>query len=135
VVPVSQAQWLWLFRAGGAGRRVEWVGKEEGPGHASLPASCCGYYRACGAGLTAAPASLALGAAGTGAAAARGPGWAAVARARTVAGHAIPGIVVFFFWLVVVILAIIMLAFIVYWPGGGVLKLRLGHFALNVGFT
>src|SRR5215468_2543281 len=57
----SQAQWLWLFRAGGGGRRVEWVGKEEGPGHASLPASCCGYYRACGAGLTAAPASLALG--------------------------------------------------------------------------
>src|SRR6266851_1751730 len=78
VVPVSRARWLWLFRAGGAGRSVEWVGEEEGPGHASLPASCCGCCRAGGAGLTAAPASLALGAAGTGAAAARGPGWAAV---------------------------------------------------------
>jgi hypothetical protein len=36
----------------------------------------------------------------------------AVARARTVAGYAIPGIIVFFFWVVVVILAIILLAFI-----------------------
>jgi hypothetical protein len=58
-----------------------------------------------------------------------------VARARTVAGYAIPGIVVFFFWLVVVILAIILLAFIVNWAGGGTLNLRLGHFFLNVGFT
>jgi len=59
----------------------------------------------------------------------------AVARARTVAGYAIPGIVVFFFWVVVVILAIILLAFIVHWAGGGVLNLRLGHFTLNIGFT
>jgi hypothetical protein len=58
-----------------------------------------------------------------------------VVRARTVAGYAIPGIVVFFFWLVVVILVIILLAFIVHWAGGGVLNLRLGHFVLNVGFT
>jgi hypothetical protein len=58
-----------------------------------------------------------------------------VARARTVAGYAIPGIVVFFFWLVVVILVIILLAFIVHWAGGGVQNLRLGHFQLNVGFT
>ena len=29
----------------------------------------------------------------------------------------------------------ILLAFIVYWAGGGVLNLRLGHFVLNVGFT
>ena len=58
-----------------------------------------------------------------------------VARARTVAGYAIPGIIVFFFWVVVVILAIILLAFIVHWAGGGVLNLRLGHFGLNVGFT
>ena len=57
------------------------------------------------------------------------------ARARTVAGYAIPGIVVLFFWLVVVMLAIILLAFIVHWAGGGVLNLRLGHFGLNVGFT
>ena len=57
----------------------------------------------------------------------------AVARARTVAGYAIPGIVVFFFW--VVILAIILLAFLVHWAGGGVLNLRLGHFVLNLGFT
>ena len=54
---------------------------------------------------------------------------------RTVAGYAIPGIVVFFFWLVVVILVIILLAFIVHWAGGGSLNLRLGHFFLNVGFT
>ena len=59
----------------------------------------------------------------------------AVARARTVAGYAIPGIIVFFCWVVVVILAIILLAFIVHWAGGGVLNLRLGHFVLNVGFT
>ena len=41
----------------------------------------------------------------------------------------------FFFWLVVVILAIILLAFIVHWAGGGILRLRLGHFNLDVGFT
>ena len=58
-----------------------------------------------------------------------------MARARTVAGYAIPGIVVFFFWVVVAILAIILLAFIVHWAGGGVLTLRLGLFVLNVGFT
>ena len=58
-----------------------------------------------------------------------------MARARTVAGYAIPGIVVFFFWLVVTILVIILLAFIVHWAGGGVLNLRLGHFRLDVGFT
>ena len=59
----------------------------------------------------------------------------AVARARTVAGYAIPGIIVFFFWVVVAILAIILLAFIVHWAGGGALNLRLGHFGLNVGFS
>jgi hypothetical protein len=59
----------------------------------------------------------------------------AVAKARTVAGYAIPGIIVFFFWVVVVVLAIILLAFIVHWAGGGVLNLRLGHFHLDVGFT
>jgi hypothetical protein len=58
-----------------------------------------------------------------------------VARARTIAGHAIPGIIVFFFWLVVVIVAIILLAFIAHWAGGGVLHVRLGHFTLLVGFT
>jgi hypothetical protein len=58
-----------------------------------------------------------------------------VARTRTVAGYAIPGIIVFFIWLVVVILAIILLAFIVHWAGGGQLDLRLGHFVLDVGFT
>ena len=58
-----------------------------------------------------------------------------MARARTVAGYAIPGIIVFFFWVVVVILAIVLLAAIVHWAGGGVLTLRLGHFDLNVGFT
>jgi hypothetical protein len=45
-----------------------------------------------------------------------------MARARTVAGHAIPGIIVFFFWVVVVILAIILLAFIVHWAGGAGLR-------------
>jgi hypothetical protein len=58
-----------------------------------------------------------------------------VARARTVAGYAIPGIIVFFFWVVIVILAIILLAALVHWAGGGALNLRLGHFDLNVGFT
>jgi hypothetical protein len=58
-----------------------------------------------------------------------------MARARTVAGHSLPGIIVLFFWVVVVILAIILLAFIVHWAGGGVLNLKLGHFHLNVGFT
>jgi hypothetical protein len=58
-----------------------------------------------------------------------------VARARTAAGYALPGIVVFFIWLVVVILAIILLAFIVHWAGGGGVDLRLGHFVLNVGVT
>ena len=58
-----------------------------------------------------------------------------VARARTVAGYAIPGIVVFFFWVIVVILAIILLASAVHWAGGGALNLRLGHFVLTVGFT
>ena len=58
-----------------------------------------------------------------------------MARARTVAGYAIPGIIVFFFWVVVVILAIILLAAIVHWAGGTLLHLRLGHFVLNVGFT
>jgi hypothetical protein len=59
----------------------------------------------------------------------------AVARTRTVAGYAIPGIIVFFFWVVAIILAIILLAFIVHWAGGGVLNLGLGHFVLDVGFT
>ena len=58
-----------------------------------------------------------------------------MAKATTVAGRTIPGIIVFFFWVVVVILAIILLAFIVHWAGGGVLNLRLGHFNLDVGFT
>jgi hypothetical protein len=58
-----------------------------------------------------------------------------VARVRSVAGYAIPGIVVFFFWLVVAILAIILLAYIVHWAGGGEMNLRLGHFILDVGFT
>jgi len=54
---------------------------------------------------------------------------------RTVAGHAIPGIIVLFFWVVVVILAIILLAYIVHWAGGGMLNLKVGHFILNLGFT
>jgi hypothetical protein len=58
-----------------------------------------------------------------------------VARTRSAAGYAIPGIIMFFIWLVVVILAIILLAFIVHWAGGGRLDLRLGHFVLDVGFT
>jgi hypothetical protein len=61
--------------------------------------------------------------------------WGSVVRSRTVAGYALPGIVLFFIWLVVVVLAIILLAFIVHWAGGGLLDLRLGHFVLNVGVT
>ena len=55
--------------------------------------------------------------------------------ARTVAGWAVPGIIVLFFWVVIAILAIILLAFIVHWAGGGVLHIRLGHFNLDIGFT
>lgn len=58
-----------------------------------------------------------------------------MARATTVAGRSIPGIVVFFFWVVIVILAIILLALIVHWAGGGQLHLRVGHFLLDVGFN
>jgi hypothetical protein len=58
-----------------------------------------------------------------------------MASSRTVAGYAIPGIIVFFLWVVVVILAIVVLAFLVHWAGGAVLNLRLGHFILNVGFS
>jgi len=54
---------------------------------------------------------------------------------RTIAGHAIPCIIVFFFWVVIVVLAIILLAAIVHWAGGGALNVRLGHFDLDVGFT
>lgn len=61
--------------------------------------------------------------------------WALVARTRTVAGYAIPGIVLFFAWLVLIILAIILLAFIAHWAGGGLLNLKPGHFVLKVGFT
>jgi len=58
-----------------------------------------------------------------------------MARAATVAGHSVPGIIVFFFWVVVIVLAIILLAWIVHWAGGGILHLRIGHFILNVGFS
>jgi len=58
-----------------------------------------------------------------------------MARARTVAGYTIPGIIMFFFWVVVVVVAIILLALIVHWAGGGAFDLRLGHFVLKVGFT
>ena len=58
-----------------------------------------------------------------------------MARTRSVAGYAIPGIVVFLIWVVIAILAIILLAFIVHWAGGGALNLKLGHFVMNVGFT
>lgn len=58
-----------------------------------------------------------------------------MARAVTVAGRTIPGIVMFFFWVVIVILAIILLALIVHWAGGGQLHLRVGHFILDVGFN
>lgn len=54
---------------------------------------------------------------------------------RSIAGYAIPGIIVFFFWVIIVVLAIILLAAIVHWAGGGALDLKLGHFALDVGFT
>jgi hypothetical protein len=53
----------------------------------------------------------------------------------TVAGYAIPGIVVFFIWLVLIILAIVLLAFIVHWAGGAGLNLHIGHFELNIGFS
>jgi hypothetical protein len=58
-----------------------------------------------------------------------------MASSRTIAGYAIPGIIVFFFWLVVAIIAIILLAKVVNWAGGGVLHLRVGHFTMNAGFN
>jgi len=58
-----------------------------------------------------------------------------MARAATVAGHSVPGIIVFSFWVIVIVLAIILLAWIVHWAGGGILHLRIGHFILNVGFS
>ena len=58
-----------------------------------------------------------------------------MARSTTIAGHAVPGIIMFFIWVVLIILAIILLAFLVHWAGGGLLHLRLGHFVLDVGFS
>jgi hypothetical protein len=58
----------------------------------------------------------------------------AVARARSVAGYAIPGIIVFFFWVVVVILAIILLAFIVHWAAAGT-QPEARALRLNVSFS
>ena len=55
--------------------------------------------------------------------------------AKTVAGHAIPGVVLFFAWLVLIVLALVLLAWIVHLAGGGMLDLRLGHFRLDVGFA
>lgn len=55
--------------------------------------------------------------------------------AKTVAGRAIPGVVLFFAWLVLIVLALILLAWIVHLAGGGMLDLRLGHFRLDVGFA
>src|SRR5262249_35701615 len=118
VVPVSRARWLWLFRAGGAGRSVEWVGEEEGPGHAALPASCWGCCRAGGARRTAAPAWLALG--GHGCRRCPRPAWAAAGswwpwleRQRS-PGMPSPALSGSSSGVVVVILAIILLAFIVH---------------------
>ena len=54
---------------------------------------------------------------------------------RNIAGHAVPGIVLFFVWLVLIVLAIILMAWLVHLAGGGLLDLRLGHFRLDVGFT
>jgi hypothetical protein len=52
-----------------------------------------------------------------------------------IAGHAVPGFVLFLTWLVLIVLALILLAWIVHLVGGGMLDLRLGHFRLDVGFT
>jgi hypothetical protein len=54
--------------------------------------------------------------------------------AKTVAGRAIPGVVLFFAWLVLIVLALL-LAWIVHLAGGGMLDLRLGHFRLDAGFA
>jgi hypothetical protein len=54
---------------------------------------------------------------------------------KTIAGHAVPGIVLFFVWLVLIVLAIILMAWLVHLAGGGLLNLKLGHFRLDVGFT
>ena len=54
---------------------------------------------------------------------------------RSVAGYAIPAIVMFFFWVMVVVLVIILVGFVVHWAGGATLDLRLGHFTLDIGFS
>jgi len=54
---------------------------------------------------------------------------------KTIAGRAVPGIVLFFIWLVLIVLAIILMAWLVHLAGGGLLNLKLGHFRLDVGFT
>ena len=54
---------------------------------------------------------------------------------KSIAGHAVPGIVLFFVWIVLIVLAIILMAWLVHLAGGGLLDLRLGHFRLDVGFT
>ena len=58
-----------------------------------------------------------------------------MARARTIRGYAIPGLVLFFIWVALIILAIILVAWIVHWAGGGIAQIKLGHFILKVGFT
>jgi hypothetical protein len=55
--------------------------------------------------------------------------------AKTVGGHAIPGVVLFFAWLVLIVLALVLLAWIAHLAGGGMLELRLGLFRLDVGFA
>jgi len=54
---------------------------------------------------------------------------------KSIAGHAVPGIVLFFIWLVLIVLVIILAAWLVHLAGGGLLNVKLGHFRLDVGFT
>src|SRR5260370_6437328 len=48
VAGFARARWLWLFRAGGAGRSVVGLGGGRRAGHVSLPVSYCGCRRADG---------------------------------------------------------------------------------------
>lgn len=49
--------------------------------------------------------------------------------------YGIPAFVWFLIWVVVVILAVILLALLVHRLGGASLKIKLGHFYLDIGVT
>jgi hypothetical protein len=53
----------------------------------------------------------------------------------SVGRYGIPSFVWFLIWIVVCVLAIILVALVIHHFGGGSLRLRLGHFYLDIGVT